>query len=55
MVQVRPAALEPAVQAHPVLAGVHVEGADLPHAKALRASIRPRNRAAIESTTEAVA
>jgi hypothetical protein len=37
VVQVRPAALEPAVQAHARLALIHEQGADLPHAKTRRA------------------
>ena len=52
MVQVRPAALEPAVQAYAVLARVHIEGADLPHANSRRTSSRPANSAVTDSTTE---
>ena len=49
----RPAALEPAVQACAVLAGIDGQDLDLAaHAKALRAIIRPTNRAATARTTD---
>src|SRR5690606_22509459 len=60
--QVRPAAPEPAVQADAVLGlgdveGLHLAGGGLvahrAAPKARRASISPRNRAAIDRTTEA--
>ena len=59
--QVRPAATEPAVQAHAVFAGltgIDEQGFDFTvgHAAvSFRASIRPANRAATDSTTDRVA
>ena len=60
MGQVRPAALEPPIQANVVFVFGDVEGLDFAaHAPApvnsLRAIIRPTNRAAMETTTEPTA
>ncbi len=55
MVQVRPAALEPAVHPDPVLAIVHIEGTNFFHAaKILRAIKKPAKMAATDRITLAV-
>jgi hypothetical protein len=50
-----PAALEPAIQPHAVLAIGHRQGADLSHTNALRAMKRPTITATMARTAEPTA
>ena len=50
--QMRPTPTEPAVQPDTALPRIHGQGADLPHARTLRMTRRPRKTALVASTTE---